>query len=191
VGAEAAEHLLQTLLRIQERRARAHTARQGEPVGEDSCDRRLGSGGAGPSGALHELCARRRRLGGRSPFRADARFDAECTQRTRIASNRSQSRPRGMAPLSRGHSRVLQLLDGWGPGDANNRGRRYQGTSCRRVNCLWINTVNKLFRPWLRGTTRTVFRVLVVPCASMFFVKTSGDFPHPLAAKLENSGIYR
>ena len=129
VGAEAAEHLLQTLLRIQERRARAHRARQGEPVGEDSCDRGLGSGGAGPSGALHELCARRRRLGGRSPFRADARFDAECTQRTRIASNRSQSRPRGMAPLSRGHSRVLQLLDGRGPGTptiAEQRRPRYQ-----------------------------------------------------------------
>ena len=129
VGAEAAEHLLQTLLRIQERRARAHRARQGEPVGEDSCDRGLGSGGAGPSGALHELWARRRRLGGRSPFRADARFDAECTQRTRIASNRSQSRPRGMAPLSRGHSRVLQLLDGRGPGTptiAEQRRPRYQ-----------------------------------------------------------------
>ena len=35
-AAKAAEHLLQTLLRARETHARAHTARQGEPVGEDS-----------------------------------------------------------------------------------------------------------------------------------------------------------
>ena len=35
-AAKAAEHLLQTLLRARETHARAHTAWQGEPVGEDS-----------------------------------------------------------------------------------------------------------------------------------------------------------
>ena len=143
-AAKAAEHLLQTLLRARETHARAHTAWQGEPVGEDSGEtpslgvaarregsldasravmadgqsrrmeqsllsglgprparfecRRRGGAGAGPSGALHEhVCARRRSVG-RSPFRADVGFGAECTPCTRIASTTSQSRPAGMEP---------------------------------------------------------------------------------------------
>ena len=142
-AAEATEHLLQTLLRARETHARTHTARQGEPVGEDSGEtpslgvaarqegsldascavvadgqsrrmeqsllsglgprparfecRRRGGAGAGPSWALHEhVCARRRSVG-RSPFRADVGFGAECTPCTRIASTTSQSRPGGMA----------------------------------------------------------------------------------------------